>query len=82
MACDVLNQASASSLVKHFSPISVDLSEVIVIGSVVTGNIARNLEFRFHSCWSIVRSGEAVREVIWITGIVRVERHGSITLVV
>jgi hypothetical protein len=79
---NVLNQSGPRWFIENFGPKGCYLAKVVVISRIVTGNVSRWLEFVFHGLLNIGRSGEAVGEIVGISGVVRIERHRSISLII
>jgi len=80
---NVLNKSLTLFFFQSFRPENLYLAEIVIIGRVVAGDVSNSGELGFHDSRSSVgRTREAVGEVVGVAGVVRVERLGSIALVV
>ena len=79
---NVLHQALLLRFSEDFGPEGVDLGKVVVVGRVVLGHVARDGPLVVQSRRSVGWTREAVGEVVGVAGVVRVERHRSVSLVI
>lgn len=82
VAGNVLHQALPLRLRKNFGPECVHLAKVVVIRSVVLGDLSGDGPLVIQGSRSVGRPGEAVGEVVGEAGVVRVERHRAVALVI
>jgi len=81
---DVLKKLLVLLFFQSFAPENNHLAEIFIIGRVLAGNVSHSGKHRLHHRrWSSVgRPREAVREIVWVPAVVRVERLGSVPLIV
>ena len=79
---DVGDQPLALFFGQDILPEGGHLREVVIIGRVVAGHVARHLKRGVERCRSVGRSCEAVGEVIGVSGVIRFESHRSVALIV
>lgn len=82
MTGNVFNKTCLGSVIQHFGPVRSHLSEIVIVGRVVASHIARNCEFRFEGSRNVVGARKTVREIVGETGVVGVERHRPVSLII